>query len=71
MPRRYPVWVSFRKRTTRRRKSAPSAECRDASNLLSKQFDNLSDSDVRKFEKALGPLFESVRAAKFWVRFKS
>jgi hypothetical protein len=63
--------VNFRKRTTRRKKSAANAECRDVSNLLSKQFDNLSDADVRKFEKALGPLFESVKAAKFWVRFKS
>jgi hypothetical protein len=71
MQRRYSMRVSFRKRTTRRKKFFPTAECRDASNLLSEQFDNLSDADVRKFEKALGPLFESVKAAKFWVRFKS
>jgi hypothetical protein len=65
------MWVSFKKRTTRRKTFFPSAECRDASNLLNEKFDNLSDADVRRFEKALGPLFESVKASKFWVRFKS
>jgi len=60
--------VASTKRTARtaRKKYVPSAEQRADDERLRKEFENLTDADMKKFEKLLGravrPLFRSQKA---------